>query len=358
MSNLTRQPEGKSGFPKLSPAMPVLVLILANNEASVITGTVQSVQQVLEPGDMLLVVADNCTDETATLAKAGGATVLERRTETSSSKGAALKWFVGQCASQLAGFSLLVILDADNRLPPGFIRQLKTLYPGKGVLQCLVQPVAFSGSQLSTLIALSELHEQRTIDGLRARLGWPIRLRGTGMILPPGLLVEVVDELETQVEDFALSLLIASRRITVRRENRICVYDAKPGQLNLAARQRARWYRGQWSAIRHYRREIARLLLRGPAGWGLLASLFLKPRWLVDLLCILLGILFIHSIWWLAFLFLLRVAVDFILLVWTILVSPQRWIFAKAMLFFPGFILMWLRGFFLAIHRANWLRGR
>jgi cellulose synthase/poly-beta-1,6-N-acetylglucosamine synthase-like glycosyltransferase len=149
---------------RLVVAKSAAVLILAHDEAGVIETTVRSVCRVLDPQDAVYVIADNCGDATAGIAAGAGAFVLERFSGGPDGKGAALKWFVGQAEELLEHYDLAVILDADNQLPPGFLREVKTAYPGQGIMQCLVQPVGYQGSPLSTLIALSELHEQKTMD--------------------------------------------------------------------------------------------------------------------------------------------------------------------------------------------------
>jgi cellulose synthase/poly-beta-1,6-N-acetylglucosamine synthase-like glycosyltransferase len=334
------------------------VLILANNESNVITASVESVRQALDPCDAVYVIADNCQDDTAHKAAAAGAIVLERQTGAPYGKGAAIQWLVHQAWDQLAGYNLLVILDADNRLPPEFMHDIKSGYPGDGILQCLVQPVEYQGSHLSTLITLSEIYEQKTIDSIRTFLGWSVRLRGTGMVIPPGLLKQVADEIETEVEDFAMSLLFAAHGIKIRRNNRAIVFDPKPRESTLASRQRARWFRGQMLAFWRYRREIVQLLKRGPNGWAMLDSLFMKPRWLIDLLLTLLAILLSRVSWLLAGLIFARVFIDLLCLAWTIMVSEERIRFLKATLHVPAFIWMWLRGILLAFRRSSWLRVR
>jgi len=342
----------------ISSSISTAVLILANNESNVIAASVESVRQALDPCDAVYVIADNCQDDTARKAAAAGAFVLERQTGGPYGKGAAIQWLVHQAWDQLAGYSLLVILDADNRLPPEFIHEVKNGYPGDGILQCLVLPVEYQGSSLSTLIALSEIHEQMTIDSIRTLPGWSVRLRGTGMVIPPDLLKLVADEIETEVEDFAMSLLFAARGIKIRRINRAIVFDPKPSESILASRQRARWYRGQMLAFWRYRGEILRLVESGPNGWALLDSLFMKPRWLIDLLLTLLAVLLSRVSWLLAGVVSARVFIDLLCLAWTIMVSEERARFLKAILYVPAFIWMWLGGFLLAFRKSTWLRAR
>jgi hypothetical protein len=178
------------------------------------------------------------------------------------------------------------------------------------------------------------------------------------MVLVPGLLKIVADLIDTEVEDLALSLLFVARGVPVQRNNRVCVYDPKPRESVLASRQRARWFRGQWVACWHYRREALGLVKRGPAGWSLLSALFLKPRWLMDLLLLLAALGAARVSWLLAVPFLARVALDLACLGWTILSSGDRNEYLKAVLHIPGFIVMWLRGFLLAFQKSPWLRAR
>jgi cellulose synthase/poly-beta-1,6-N-acetylglucosamine synthase-like glycosyltransferase len=358
MSILSERSEKKLDTNAISSSISAAVLILANNESNVLASTVESVRQALDPQDAIYVIADNCQDDTAHKAAAAGAIVLERQTGAPYGKGAAIKWLVHQSWEQLASYSLLVILDADNRLPPEFMSDVKAGYPDDGILQCLVLPVEYQGSSLSTLITLSEIHEQKTIDSIRTFLGWSVRLRGTGMVIPPQLLKLVADEIDTEVEDFAMSLLFVAHGVKIRRNNQATVFDPKPSESILASRQRARWFRGQMLAFWRYRREILQLIKSGPNGWAMLDSLFMKPRWLVDLLLTLLAALATRVSWLLAGLVFARVFVDLLCLAWTIMVSDERTSFLKAILHVPAFIWMWLRGILLAFRKSSWLRVR
>lgn len=348
----------KNGTSPKNPSMRAAVLIFANNESNVIAATVDSVRLALNPQDAVYVIADNCRDDTARQASEAGAMIYERQTGAPYGKGAAIQWLVEQEWERLAGYDLLVILDADNRIPADFMQQVKAGYPDDVLLQCLVLPVEYQDSSLSTLIALSEFHEQLTIDAIRSYLGWPVRLRGTGMVIPPHLLKEIAGEIDTEVEDFAISLLVVARGVKIRRNHKAIVYDPKPRESIQASRQRARWFRGQVLAFWRYRKEIARLLLRGPQGWSLLDSLFMKPRWLVDLLLVLLSVLLSKVSWFLVGLVLARVVWDLVCLSWTIGVSKERSRFLRAILHVPGFIWMWLRGILLAFRKSTWLRAR
>ena len=148
-------------------------------------------------------------------------------------------------------------------------------------------------------------------------------------------------------------------KIHVQRNMQVCVYDPKPRESVLASRQRARSFQGQWVAFWHYRREVLVLVKRGLPGWSLLfSSLFLKPRWLLDLIVVFLAFASAWFSWLLSAIFLSRVLFDLACLGWTILSSEDRKDYLKAVLHIPAFIFMWVRRFLLAFQKSPWQRVR
>jgi cellulose synthase/poly-beta-1,6-N-acetylglucosamine synthase-like glycosyltransferase len=345
---------------KLAPVgnVRLAVLIVAHNEGSIIVHLIHSLTKTLSPGDQVYVIADNCTDNTVDLAVGAGAIVKERHTGGAEGKGAALKWLVNSEKAALQEYDLTVILDADSQIPEGFVEGVKRISDHESVTQCFVQPVNFHDSPISTLSAFSEILEQKTFERIHAGLRWPVRLRGNGMIIPPQALIRVSDRIQTEVEDIALSLLFASARIPIRQALGVVVFDPKPSGTILAARQRARWFRGQWIAFWHYRQEGMKLLLQGPPGWSLLGTLFLKPRWLCDLLIFLMAVFIYGLIPVLTWILGAILVYELLCLVYTIISQEEKKEFIKAFLFFPAFILMWTRGFILAFKKSPWLRVR
>ena len=90
------------------------VLVCARNEESVIRLPVKSVYMSSYPKDKLdvIVLADNCTDRTAEIARAAGATVWEK-TSPSAGKGDVLKWGMDKVIAS-GGYDAVAIFDADN----------------------------------------------------------------------------------------------------------------------------------------------------------------------------------------------------------------------------------------------------
>ena len=94
------------------PGMPShVVLMPAHNEEDIIESTVKATLAHLPPGGRLLVIADNCTDETAARARAAGAEVSERHHASDKGKGFALAHGIAKLAAQPP--DVVVVLDAD-----------------------------------------------------------------------------------------------------------------------------------------------------------------------------------------------------------------------------------------------------
>jgi len=144
--------------------------------------------------------------------------------------------------------------------------------------QALVQPIDYAGGVLRELGACSELMEQLLDDVRRAARGWPVRLRGTGMLLRGDLFTAAAQRLCTRIEDVELTLFVAAAGHCISALHAAQVQDPKPASSGDAARQRARWLRGQWSVLRTHWRVVLAVAARGPAGWSLLASVLAKPR--------------------------------------------------------------------------------
>lgn len=346
-------------MPEKTKQKPVALLILAHNESNVIEKTVMLSQVALSSKDSLFVVADYCTDDTAHKAKNAGAKTLLRNEGSKNSKGAALFWFVEEMKNRLHKFSRIIILDADSIITPEFIANIKkNIIEGNELMQTFVYPQFDKKSPVGTLAALSELHDQHISDKIRSKLGWTVRLRGTGMIVSPRLLLSLnKNQLKTQVEDIALSLIFASKGIKVKRLDTAIFFDPKPSTIKTAAKQRARWFRGQQIAIWQYRKEIGHVFLRGPAGWSLLSSLFLKPKWLILAISLFLALV-TFSLPSLSFFFGTYFALSAIYLFIGLCLIPERILFFRTLLHIPAYIWMWQKGIFLSLRASSWLRAR
>jgi cellulose synthase/poly-beta-1,6-N-acetylglucosamine synthase-like glycosyltransferase len=159
----------------------VAVLVPAHNESTVIDATLRTLRPQLLPGDRLLVVADNCSDNTAALARLAGAEVVERRSVDQRGKGYALDFGVRHLAD--AAPDVLIIVDADCQVSEGFVERLAICcIDSQRPVQSLNLMRAPAGSGLKVQLAeFAWCVKNRARPQGWARLGLPCQLMGTGM---------------------------------------------------------------------------------------------------------------------------------------------------------------------------------
>ena len=115
-----------------------MAIIPAHNEEKVVGNLIASLKRQNYPKELydIYVIADNCTDNTAKVAKEAGAIVYERFDEEHKTKGYALNWFLKQKIEENAPYDAFCIFDADNIVDENFIKNMnKKLCQGEEVVQ-------------------------------------------------------------------------------------------------------------------------------------------------------------------------------------------------------------------------------
>ena len=115
-----------------------MAIIPAHNEEAVIVNLIESLKKQDYPKELLdiYVIADNCTDNTAKIAKEAGAIVYERFDEKNKTKGYAMNWFLNKKIEENADYDAFCIFDADNIVSVNFIKNMnKKLCQGEDVVQ-------------------------------------------------------------------------------------------------------------------------------------------------------------------------------------------------------------------------------
>lgn len=185
------------------------VLIPAHNEGAGLLPTLDDVRAQVLPQDRILVVADNCSDDTAEVARAAGAEVVVRQDPERRGKGYALGFGVKHLAADPP--DVVVILDADCRLDEGALGRLsqtamRSDRPVQALYLMLHQQPLGTGQAIA-MFAWRIKNWLRPL-GLRA-LGLPTLLFGTGMAFPHRLLEGRDLGNSRLAEDTALGLALA-----------------------------------------------------------------------------------------------------------------------------------------------------
>jgi cellulose synthase/poly-beta-1,6-N-acetylglucosamine synthase-like glycosyltransferase len=195
----------------LTPDAPrrVAVIVPAHNESAGILPTIEDIKRQLNAGDRLIVVADNCSDDTAAVAAAAGADVIARDDLEKIGKGYALGWGISHLSIDPPDF--VVFIDADCRIQPDTIGRLRE------ICSELQRPVQAG--------FLMKAAENSPIDHSLAKFAWivknwvrplglryldcPVQLMGTGMIFPWDVICSAPLASGNLVEDLKLGLDLA-----------------------------------------------------------------------------------------------------------------------------------------------------
>jgi len=245
----------------------VSVLIPAYNEQTIIGGTVSAIQSELADRDGVLVVADNCTDRTAEIARSRGAEVIERFDSENRSKGFALDCGFAHLAKDPP--DVVVVLDADCRVTPGSIQRLAECAvshgrPAQARDELSLRSDASPLARVSALAFLVRNHVRPT--GLQ-RLGLPCNLMGTGMALPWHVVLAAPPAGSHLAEDMQMGLELVSLGFAPIYCEAACITSKAPKGSAVARLQRQRWEHG----------HISTLLEKGPK---LIVGGLLRRRWL------------------------------------------------------------------------------
>ncbi len=238
----------------------IAVLVPAHNEAFGIAATLQSISEQLHQGDRLLVVADNCVDDTAVVARQHGAEVIERTDTARRGKGYALDAGVRHLAQ--APCQVVVVIDADCLLRPYALGCLaRTSFALGRPAQALYLMQARPGAAAPTVVAAFAWIIKNWLRPLGwSRLGLPCQLMGTGMALPWPLIALSALANGHLVEDMKLGLDCAEAHCAPVFCTEAKVVSTFPDNRQGSQTQRTRWEHGHLGTIVH---DGPRLLCKG-----------------------------------------------------------------------------------------------
>lgn len=242
------------------------ILVPAHDEERLLPETLASLGALDYPQPLydVHVVADNCTDRTAEIARRAGVHVYERFDTELVGKGHALNWLmkrVSESASQRV-YDAFVIFDADTIVLPGFLRVMDArLARGENVIQGYygVRDPARSWGVALRYAALAVLHYLRPLG--RSVLGGTTGLKGNGMCLRAGIARRFAwsGSLTEDIE-YHVALILAGERVTFAPD--AALEAEMPGTLRGAHTQNVRWERGRIQMIRAYVPRLLRAALR------------------------------------------------------------------------------------------------
>ena len=237
-----------------------MAIIPAHNEEAVVGNLIESLKNQTYNKELydIYVIADNCTDNTAKVAKEAGAIVYERFDSTKKTKGYALNWFLQQKIEEDAPYDAFFIFDADNIVDKNFIKNMnKKLCQGEDVVQGYRDIKNPTDSWITAGYAIFYWTLHRFYHLARYNIGLSPLLNGTGFMVRFDVVKPNGWDTQTLTEDieFSLKRIIAGKRLGWATD--AIVYDEQPVGFKQSWSQRSRWTVGHIQCMHKYTKDLA-----------------------------------------------------------------------------------------------------
>ena len=239
-----------------NPHNRFIILIPAHNEELLLGGVLQRLHDLSYPATHIevVVIADNCDDLTAEVARKAHATVLERHDLINRGKGQALNWAMqGPLKNWPRPWDALVIMDADSVLNTDFLWFMdERLEQGHQAIQGYygVQNPGESWRTALMTVALAAFHFLRPLG--RDKLGLPCGLKGNGMCFARPLVERFGYPATSVVEDIELALMYLRHGVGVKFAAGAQVLGQMAATTKQADSQRKRWEGGRLPLIKDW----------------------------------------------------------------------------------------------------------
>lgn len=268
-----RRPMAPASAP---PLRRLGVLIPAHDEELSLGAALGSLALQRYPRDRfeVIVIADNCRDRTADIARNAGATVMERSDPGKRGKGHALAWTLDRLSRSDSPHDAYVIVDADSLTSPNLL-EVMNRFLGEGWEAIQVHnAVGNPGQTWMTALRFASFASYSYLRPLgRTWLGFTAKLQGNGMGLATSLLRRHRWESFALAEDFDYSAGLAALGVRVAFAKEAEVRSDMPLTLDQAHTQVARWELGRWQVLRRHVPRLLGIALRERSLWRAEAAL-------------------------------------------------------------------------------------
>ena len=240
-------------FPPAKNFHKYAVLVPARNESAVIGNLVDSIRKQDYPSELvdIFVVADNCTDDTAEVARKYGAVCYERFDNDHRTKGYALQFLV-ECINRdygIESYEGYFVFDADNLLKGDFISRMNDSFDaGEKIIVSYRNTKNFDDNWISASYGLHWLRTVRTEHRAKSVCRLASRIQGTGFLMANEIIKDGWSY-TSLTEDRALSADAVVQGYRISFNNAAEFYDEQPVDIKTAMRQRIRWAKGHLQAL-------------------------------------------------------------------------------------------------------------
>lgn len=231
------------------------MLVCAHNEEAVIASLVDNLQKLNYNNKLydVFVVADNCVDNTAEVARKAGAIVYERFNDVEKGKGYAMDWFFNKLFKMERQYDAVCIFDADNLVHPNFLQEMNSrLCNGEKLIQGYLDAKNPEDTWISGVFSISFWIVNHVWHLAKYNIGLSACLGGTGMCIEMGMLKRYGWGATCLTEDMEFTMKAMMENIPTTWAHDAIIYDEKPLTFKAAWNQRMRWAQGHFDVANRF----------------------------------------------------------------------------------------------------------
>lgn len=231
------------------------MVVCAHNEAAVIAQLVDNLKKLHYPSHLydIFVVADNCEDNTAQVARDAGAIVHERFSETGKGKGYAMDWMFNRLFAMERKYDAVCVFDADNLVHLDFLKEMNSrLCNGERLIQGYLDSKNPTDTWISGVFSISFWIVNHVWHLAKYNMGLSCCLGGTGMCIDTEILKRYGWGATCLTEDMEFTMKAIMEDIPTTWAHDAIIYDEKPLTFMAAWNQRKRWAQGHFDVAGRY----------------------------------------------------------------------------------------------------------
>lgn len=267
-----------------TPQKRFALITAAHNEEAVIRYHIESLKKLNYPQELydIYIIADNCTDNTAEVARQEGANVFERYSKLRG-KGYALEWMFNELGKiEEKSYDAICLFDADNVVSSNFLLEMNAkLKQGYRSIQGYLDTKNPNDSWVTACYATAYWSMNRMWQLARYNLGLSNALGGTGLCLEYDLIKKYGWGATCLTEDLEFTMKLLLNGIKTAWAHDCKVYDEKPVYFSQTWRQRTRWLQGHWDVALRYMVPLLKKGIREKKWYPIDGAIYLFQPFLI-----------------------------------------------------------------------------
>lgn len=277
-------------------------IIAARNEQAVIGNLINSIKQQNYPAELIdvIVVADNCTDDTAQIAREHGAICYERFNNMLVGKGYALDYCFNKIVEQFGDYTAYdgyFIFDADNVIDKNYVKEMNKVFDrGYNVITSYRNSKNYDTNWITSGYSLWFIREAKYLNNPRMMLKTSCAVSGTGFLVKSSIIKKNNGwKFNLLTEDIQFSVVNILEGEKIGYCESAMFYDEQPTTFKQSWNQRMRWSKGFYQVMFRYGRELIAMMFKKREMFVSCYDMFmtLAPATLLSIGCILLNLIFL-----------------------------------------------------------------